>query len=229
MNDDQFDPLKIVQALNHRGVEYVVIGGYAGELHAAAVPPTRDIDFTPRATAENLSRLSQAFTDLGARIRTAGIPDGLPFSHDAASLAAVGVWNLTCKFGEFDISFKPSGTDGYDDLVRAALRVDIRGEQMPVASLEDIIRSKEAAGRPKDFTALPALQERLIAQQGSSSEEQAAAMARRAEERPIADRASEPPDSPQREVTAVKSQANRHIAQYRKSTPPGQSGPSLGR
>ncbi|HEY5000996.1 MAG TPA: hypothetical protein VII15_04075, partial [Candidatus Cryosericum sp.] len=34
------------------------------------------------------------------RIRTEGIPDGLPFSHDAASLATVGVWNLTCKFGE---------------------------------------------------------------------------------------------------------------------------------
>ena len=184
-NDDHFDPLKIVQAFNHRGVEYVVIGGYAGELHAAAVPPTRDIDFTPRATAENLSRLSQVLTDLDARIRTEGIPDGLPFSHDAALLAAVGVWNLTCKFGELDISFKPSGTDGYEDLVRTAVKVDIRGEQMPVASLEDIIRSKEAAGRPKDFTALPALQERLIAQQGTSSEEQAAAMARRAEERPI--------------------------------------------
>src|ERR1017187_5058134 len=77
VKDDRFDPLKIVQALNHRGVEYVVIGGYAGELHAAAVPPTRDIDFTPRATAENLSRLSQALTDLDARIRTEGIPDGI--------------------------------------------------------------------------------------------------------------------------------------------------------
>jgi len=229
VNDDRFDPLKIVQALNHRGVEYVVIGGYAGELHAAAVPPTRDIDFTPRATAENLSRLSQAFTDLDARIRTAGVPDGLPFSHDAASLAAVDVWNLTCTFGEFDISFNPSGTGGYEDLVRTALKVDVRGEQMPVASLEDIIRSKEAAGRPKDFRALPALQERLIAQQDSSPEEQAAAMARRAKERPVTDRASEPPNPPQREATAVKSQADRHIAEHPKSTPPGQYGPSLGR
>jgi len=187
LNVERFDPLKIVQAFNHRGVEYVVIGGYAGELHAAAVPPTRDIDFTPRATAENLGRLSQVLSDLDARIRTEGVPEGLPFSHDAASLANVGVWNLTCKFGELDISFKPSGTDGYDDLVRTALQVDVRGEQMPVASLADIIRSKEAAGRPKDFTALAALQERLIAQRGTSLEEQAGAMARRAEERSISD------------------------------------------
>ena len=183
MNAERFDPLKIVQAFNHRGVEYVVIGGYAGELHAAAVPPTRDIDFTPRTTQENLQRLSQALTDIDARIRTEGLPEGLPFSHDAASLASVGIWNLTCAFGELDISFTPSGTDGYEDLVRTALLVDVRGEQMPVASLADIIRSKEAAGRAKDFTALPALQERLIAQEGTPPEEQAAAMARRAEER----------------------------------------------
>jgi hypothetical protein len=229
LNDARLDPLKIVQAFNHRGVEYVVIGGYAGELHAAAVPPTRDIDFTPRVSAENLSRLSQVLTDLDARIRTEGMPEGLTFSHDAASLANVGIWNLTCKFGELDISFKPSGTDGYEDLMRRALRVDIRGEQMPVASLADIIRSKEAAGRPKDFTALPALQERLIAQHGTSLEEQAAAMARRAEERPISDRAGAPPGRLQREVTAAKSQPARHSTEYREMGPPGPSGPSLGR
>jgi hypothetical protein len=184
---ERFGPLKMVQAFNHGGVEYVVLGGYAGELHAAAVPPTRVIDFTPRATQENLTRLSQVLTDLDARIRTAGIPKGLPFFYDAESLANVGMWSLTCRFGEFDISFKPSGTDGYEDLVRTALRVDVRGEQISVASLADIIRSKEAAARPKDFAALPALQERLIAQQGTPLEEQAPAMARRAEERMISD------------------------------------------
>ncbi|MHB8275686.1 MAG: hypothetical protein ACYDC9_13160 [Dermatophilaceae bacterium] len=229
MNGERFDPLKIVQAFNHRGVEYVVIGGYAGELHAAAVPPTRDIDFTPRATAENLGRLSQVLTDLDARIRTQGVPEGLPFSHDAASLANAGIWNLTCKFGELDISFKPSGTDGYEDLVRTALRVDVRGEQMPVASLADIIRSKEAAGRPKDFTALPALQERLIAQRGTSLQEQVAAMARRAEERTISDQDGPRPGRPQRDVTARKIQADRRSAQYRTLRPPEQPGPSLGR
>ena len=51
--DERFDPLKIVEAFNCRDVEYVVVGGYAAELHAAAVPPTPDIDFTPGATEEN--------------------------------------------------------------------------------------------------------------------------------------------------------------------------------
>jgi hypothetical protein len=168
-------------------------------------------------------------TDLDARTRTAGIPEGLPFSHEAAPLANVGMWNLTCKFGELDICFKPSGTEGYEDLVRTALRVDVRGEQMPVASLADIIRSKEAAARPKDFTALPALQERLIAQQGTSLEEQAAAMARRAEERTISDQDGPWPGRPHRDFTAPKSQADRRSAQYGKLRPPEPPGPSLGR
>ncbi|HEX3842244.1 MAG TPA: hypothetical protein VHU85_15740 [Acidimicrobiales bacterium] len=183
MSSERFDPFRIVEAFNHRGVEYVVIGGFAAELHAAAVPPTRDIDFTPRATEENVKRLSLAFTDLDARIRTAGVPEGLRFSHDAASLAKVGVWNLTCKFGELDISFKPSGTGGYDDLMQNAIRTELGGDQMPVASLADIIRSKEAAGRPKDFTALPALQLRFVADEGTSIEERTAEMTRRIAER----------------------------------------------
>lgn len=229
MNAARFDPLEIVQGFNRFGVEYVVIGGYAGELHAAAVPPTRDIDFTPRVTQENLGRLSQALTDLGARIRTEGVPEGLPFSHGAASLAGVGIWNLTCEFGEFDISFMPSGTDGYEDLVRTALRVEVRGEQMPVASLADIIRSKEAAARPKDFTALPALQERLIAQQGTSLEDQADAMARRAKERPISEQDGPPTSGRQRDDPAPTGQASqRQSAEYPKLRPPEPLGPSLG-
>ena len=45
------------------------------------MPPTRDIDFTPRVTQENLGRLSTALTDLGAQIRTEGVPEGLPFRY----------------------------------------------------------------------------------------------------------------------------------------------------
>ena len=59
LNAGRFDALKIVHTFNRLGIQYVVIGGYAGELHAAAVPPTRDIDFTPRVTQENLGQLSR--------------------------------------------------------------------------------------------------------------------------------------------------------------------------
>jgi hypothetical protein len=190
---ENFNPMAIVEAFNRHHVDYVVIGGFAAELHDAPVRPTRDIDFTPSTTAENLTRVSEALSDLGARIRTEGVPEGLAFSHDGASLGRAAVWNLTSDLGELDISFRPSGTEGYDDLVRDAIRLDVRGQAMPVASLADVIRSKEAAGREKDLSVLGALQRRLTALEGVSAQDQAVAMARLAAERV----AGPPPAAPE--------------------------------
>jgi len=88
----------------------------------------------------------------------------LPFAHDVTSLAGSTFWNLTTRFGDLDISFRPSGTQGYDDLRRDAVEVTLRGIPVLLASLQDIVRSKEAAGRDKDRRALPILRE-LVAQQ----------------------------------------------------------------
>jgi hypothetical protein len=65
--------------------------------------------------------------------------------------------NLTTRFGDFDIAFQPAGSQGYEDLVRDAIEMEIDGTVVRVASLADIIRSKEAANRPKDRAALPVL------------------------------------------------------------------------
>jgi hypothetical protein len=68
------------------------------------------------------------------------------------------MWNLICAHGEFDISFRPAGFDGgYKQLVHRAHRVVVDGVELPVADLDDVIRSKELAGRPKDIRVLPAL------------------------------------------------------------------------
>ncbi len=61
------------------------------------------------------------------------------------------------RLGPLDISLKPSGTDGYHDLLVLAVEFSLAGTAVPTASLDDIIRSKTAAGRAKDNLALPAL------------------------------------------------------------------------
>jgi hypothetical protein len=60
------------------------------------------------------------------------------------------MWNLVTDAGRIDIAFMPSGTKGYDDLARQAVRFEVFGVALDVARLEDILRSKEAADRPKD-------------------------------------------------------------------------------
>jgi hypothetical protein len=153
-----FNPAAIVAALNRHQVRYVVIGAFAAIAQQAPIPATRDIDITPDASNENLTRLSAALTELGARIRTEADPRGLPFGHDATSLAAAEVWNLICDDGEFDITFRPSGfAGGYAQLAHGAHRVRVGDVEVPVADLADVIVSKESAGRPKDLQVLPLL------------------------------------------------------------------------
>ena len=55
----------------------------------------------------------------------------------------------------------PDGTTGYDDLREDASDLPAFGVLVPTASLADVIRSKQAANRPKDQRAMPVLREIL--------------------------------------------------------------------
>ncbi len=165
----EFRPHLVLAVLQRHGVDCVVIGGFAAYLQGSPFP-TNDVDITPQADPANFARLSAALTELEARVRVEG-QDPLPFSHDAESLAAAGVWNLTTKHGDLDISVVPCGTRGYDDLRRDAVEITLRGTPVLLASLADIVRSKGAAGRDKDRRALPVLRELLARQTRARAQE----------------------------------------------------------
>lgn len=151
---------EIFASLDRHGVEYVLIGGLAAVLHGSPLP-TVDADICPAATGDNLERLARALADLDARIRTPDTPDGVRFPHDATFLGQVSLLNLTTRVGDLDLSFTPAGTTGYADLAARAGAIVINGVRVPVAALEDVIRSKAAANRPKDQRALPVLRQLL--------------------------------------------------------------------
>jgi hypothetical protein len=157
-------PEELLAVLTKHGVRFVVVGGYAAVLHGSPFL-TEDLDITPSMSAENLERLSTALDELHARIRTEAVPDGVPFAHDAASLARADVWNLVTDHGDLDLTINPAGTGGYDDLARDAIDRTFLGLTVSIASLADIIRSKQAADRPKDHRTLPTLRRLLEEQQ----------------------------------------------------------------
>jgi len=157
-----FDGLAILEVLARHHVRVIVIGGWAAGAQGSPLL-TEDVDVVPDPERGNLTRLSAALTELDAKVRN-GDEEPLPFAHDATSLAGSIFWNLTTKHGDLDIAFLPSGTQGYADLRRDATEVTLRGTPVLLASLADIVRSKEAAGRDKDRRALPILRE-LVAEQ----------------------------------------------------------------
>ena len=144
-----FDPERIVAVLGRHRVRYVLIGALAARLQGFP-RLTADADITPARDADNLEKLADALRELGARVYTESVPDGLPFDISAPALARAEVWNLVTSAGRLEVAFQPAGTKGYEDLIRTALRYDVFGVELHAAALRDIVRSKKAAGRPQD-------------------------------------------------------------------------------
>jgi hypothetical protein len=152
---------ELLRVLERHEVRYVVIGAQAAVIHGVPLL-TEDLDITPSRDAENLERLAAALHELEPILRTATDPEGVPFPVDAEMLATAETWTLTTRVGDLDLAFLPAGTQGYEDLRRDAMSVEL-GDALTVqvASLADVIRSKEAAGREKDRMQLPLMRRTL--------------------------------------------------------------------
>ena len=101
-----------------------------------------------------------------ARVYTESVPERLAFDCSASTLARAELWNFVTSAGRLDVAFSPSGTAGYDDLIRSAVSFDVFGVRRDAASLEDIMRSKEAADRPQDRQDVQIIREMLRQRRG---------------------------------------------------------------
>ena len=161
--DVAYDPLRLLRTLHDGGVRFVAIGAFAGRLHGSPTM-TRDLDICYDRDRENLESLATVLNGLQARLRVAD--QNLPFRLDARSLRAGDAFTFTTDAGDLDVLGTPSGTSGYDDLAAKAVPMEIDGVPVLVASVDDLIRMKLAAGRPKDLIEaeiLGALREELAA------------------------------------------------------------------
>ncbi len=153
-----FDPVEICAALVAEGVQFVLLGGFAGVVHGSPLP-TEDIDILPSRTDENLERLARALQHLGAKIRTGD--EAIETKIDAAFIRNMPhMLNLVTRYGDLDLVFTPAGTlTSYEQWAVAARSAELReGLIVEVAALDDIIASKFAANRPKDQRSLPYLE-----------------------------------------------------------------------
>ena len=145
-----FQPEAVIGLLGRHEVRYVLIGGLAAVTHGASVV-TQDVDICPARDPDNLERLAAALREVNAHLR--GADPGLPFRLDARTLAAGDSFTFTTDVGWLDILGTPAGTAGYDDLARTAPALELFGHRVLVADVDDLIRMKRAAGRPKDLLA----------------------------------------------------------------------------
>lgn len=158
------DRAEIIAALDRHHVDYILVGGVATIAHGAT-RPTFDFDCLPRDSDDNLDRLAAALKELGARLRADGLDDevakSLPVPMDGRWLASMEILTFRTNHGDLDVLTDLPAADGtrrrYDDIASRAEQYAVDGITIRVASLDDIIASKEWADRPKDRDALPEL------------------------------------------------------------------------
>jgi hypothetical protein len=145
----RFEYLDALEILAKHHVRFVVIGGVAANLRGSTTI-TQDLDVCYARDEQNLGRMAAALKELRARLR--GAPRDVPFIPDARTLKVGDDFTFVTDMGSLDILGHPSGIPGgYDELERAADDFDLGGLTVRVASIDDLIRVKRAAGRPKDL------------------------------------------------------------------------------
>lgn len=146
-NWPDFRPTTLIGGLVRAEVDFVVIGGVAVVIQASP-RFTRDLDISYATDTANLERLGTLLVALNARLRS--VEDDLPFAPDARTLRQARMLTLTTRDGDLDLLVDPPGSPGYPALRRHADIVDLDGDSVRIASLEDLIEMKRAAGRPQD-------------------------------------------------------------------------------
>jgi predicted nucleotidyltransferase len=151
----EFRPEALLRHLVEAEVDFVVVGGIAAVVHGSAAI-TRDLDLTYAPDPENLDRLGRVLVALGARLR--GVTDDVPFVPHGRTLRHTRVLTLDTPDGWIDLLAQPDGAPVYEQLKARAEPTELAGVTVRVASLEDLIAMKKAAGRPKDLVAVEELE-----------------------------------------------------------------------
>jgi len=145
----------LLTILSDGGVEFVVIGGVAMYARGSA-HLTRDLDLCYDRRAENVDRLVRAVAPYHPRLR--GAPPDLPFVFDAVTAKRGMNFTLATDVGALDLLGEVAGLGEYPAVLGASDVVEVFGRPQNVLTLGGLIRSKRAAGRPRDLMAVQELE-----------------------------------------------------------------------
>jgi len=155
------DFFRLLEVLGRHGVDYILVGGLCAVLQGVPLS-TLDMDIVHLRTAENLDRLLGALQELQAVYRHHAEQRLAP---DRSHLASAGHQLLQTAAGPLDVLGTIGNARGYAELIDQTQEIEIEGCRLRLLTLEELIRTKEEAGRDKDQASLPLLRQALLLQQ----------------------------------------------------------------
>jgi hypothetical protein len=156
-NLDERFLVTLAVALRNAKLEAIVVGNVASSLNGAPVL-TQDVDLLVRDTPLNRRKLKQVAAAMG------GAPP-VPVSELSKTERIYGA------AVPIDILYdRIAGRLTFASVRSRARTAAVGGDVLTVASLADIIKSKTAAGRPKDKAVLPILRATLAVRRAEGLE-----------------------------------------------------------
>ncbi len=152
----------VFRKFNDKQLDYVIVGGVALVLHGV-VRLTADLDLVVALERGNLLVLLEAMNELGYRPRVPVQPEDLlnpevraSWIHDK-NMEVFSFYDPGKPLALVDIIIRE--TICYEEIRRNAVDISVDGVQVPVASVDDLIKLKKIAGRPQDLEDIKFLEE----------------------------------------------------------------------
>ncbi len=132
--------LSFINLLNEYEVEYILLGGYAVIVHGF-VRTTGDVDFLINPTPQNADKLLMVMLKFGYE----------PYDFEQADFTAPNVCVSLDRYdGKIEILTETLGVT-FDECFKNKFIFETEGVLVNVISLPDLIKNKQAVGRPKDL------------------------------------------------------------------------------
>jgi len=141
------DFLNLLERLVKAGVDFVIVGGFAGVVHGCTYV-TQDIDICCDFSTANLLALQTAISDLDPVHRMT--PGRKKLQLTEQTCGQFKNLYLDTKIGQLDCLSFIDGLGDYDQVKRASRLIEVEDMKICVLTLEALIKTKRAMNRLRD-------------------------------------------------------------------------------
>ena len=149
------DFLDLLERLVQAGVDFVIVGGFAGVAHGCTYV-TQDIDICCDFAPATLLALQEALSDLQPVHRMTPGRKKLALTEQQCS--QLKNLYLDTAMGQLDCLSFIDGLGDFEQVKRASELVEVEGVKVCVLSLDALIKAKKSMNRPRDREAVMQLE-----------------------------------------------------------------------
>jgi hypothetical protein len=147
--------LTLLELLAKNEVDFVVVGGFAGVVYGCTYT-TQDVDICCDFSTANLLRLQNALADFHPVHRMT--PKRVKLALTEKNCADFKNLYLDTDIGQLDCLSFINGIGDFQTVRKNSMLIETEGVQLRILSINALIETKKAMGRPRDREAVAQLE-----------------------------------------------------------------------